>query len=89
MTEQELIDYANGILEVINQAYLNAQEQALLWCAPHGTQVEIYEALSDILNRRGGQGDAVERLKNYAAFQGVSVGISKKVVNNVYLGSVL
>lgn len=89
MTEQELIDYADGILMAVNQSTLTGTEQRLLWLKPHQTEQEIFDSLACILNRRGAQGDAVERLKSYASLSGVYVGVEKSAVNNVFLGSVL
>lgn len=89
MTEQELIDYADGILTAINQSTLTGTEQRLLWLKPHQTEQEIYDSLAWFLNKRGAQGDAVERLKAYASLSGVYVNVNKKAENNVFLGSVL
>lgn len=85
----ELKAKANGILSAIGQPNLTAQELAFLECWPHTTEVEFYSSLSKIVNKRSGNGDAVERLNNYAAYQGVDVKLEKYVPNNVFLGSVL
>lgn len=89
MTEQELIDYADGILTAINQSTLTGTEQRLLWLKPHANEQEIYDSLAWLLNKRGGQGDAVARLKAYGTLSGVYVNVNKSVENNVFLGSVL
>ncbi len=89
MTEQELVDYADGILTAIGQSTLTGTEQRLLWLKPHNNNQEIFDTLAWLLNRRGGQGDAVDKLKAYGVMSGVYVDVNKKVENNVFLGSVL
>lgn len=89
MTERELIEEANKVLEEINQPLLVPQEERLLWCRPHDTEQEFFDGLAWVLNKRGGQGDAVDRLKCYASLLGVTIGVTKQVKNNVFLGAVL
>lgn len=85
----ELKEKANGILLAIGQPNLTAQELAFLECWPHSSEVEFYSSLSGIINKRSGNGDAVERLNSYASFHGVDIKLKKSVPNNVFLGSVL
>lgn len=86
MTESELIDWANSILAELNLSLLTSTEERILWCKPHDTEVDTYNSLSEILNKRGAAGNDVERLNYYAKFHGVDVDLKKKIPNNVFLG---
>lgn len=86
MTESELIDWANSILAELNLSLLTPTEERILWCKPHDTEVDVYNSLSEILNKRGAAGNDVERLNYYAKFHGVDVDLKKKIPNNVFLG---
>lgn len=86
MTESELVEWANSILAELNLSLLTPTEERILWCKPHDTEVDVYNSLSEILNKRGAAGNDVERLNYYAKFHGVDVDLKKKIPNNVFLG---
>lgn len=89
MTESELKQKANSIMSAIGQPFLTLTEFTSLLCMPHSDEVDFYNSLSRIINNRGGNGDAVERLNAYAQFNGVDINLKKSVQNNVWLGTVL
>lgn len=86
MDESELIEKANQILAELNLSLLTPTEERLLWCKPHDDDVDFFNSLSEILNKRGAAGNDVERLNYYAKFHGVDVDLKKKIPNNVFLG---
>ena len=86
MDESELIEKANQILAELNLSLLTPTEERLLWCNPHDDDVDFFNSLSEIFNKRGAAGNDVERLNYYAKFHGVDVNLKKKIPNNVFLG---
>lgn len=86
MDESELIEKANQILAELNLSLLTPTEERLLRCKPHDDDVDFFNSLSEILNKRGAAGNDVERLNYYAKFHGVDVNLKKKIPNNVFLG---
>lgn len=88
MTEAEIKIQADQVTAAIGQPALTMSEFMSL-VALINSGLDFYLALAKIMNRRGGNGDAVARLRAYAAENGVEVNLKKSVPNNVFLGAVL
>lgn len=75
-------DDANRILQTIGESYLTEKESALL-PEQEGSAIAFFKLLSGILKARGSEGDAVERLNDYARSQGVRLSEKPIITSNI------
>lgn len=84
-----LRDEANEVLSAIGQSNLTDAEY-IMFSNPIPTDARaFYLSLSSILNRRGGEGVAIEKLNAYALLNGVDLKAKKNSFNNIFMGSPL
>ena len=84
-----LREEANEVLEVIGQSTLTDAEY-IMFSNPTPTAAKaFYTSIANILNRRGGEGVAIEKLNAYALLNGVNLQAKKDSFNNIFLGAPL
>lgn len=84
-----LRDEANEVLNTIGQGNLTDAEY-IMFSTPTPTDARaFYTSLSNILNRRGGEGVAIEKLNAYALLNGVNLNAKKNSFNNIFMGAPL
>lgn len=84
-----LREEANEILNEIGQSNLTDAEY-IMFSNPAPTDARaFYLSLSRILNRRGGEGVAIEKLNALAVLNGVNLTLKKDSFNNIFLGAPL
>lgn len=84
-----LREEANAVLNAIGQSSLTDAEY-IVFSNPTPTEVySFYESLAYIINRRGGEGVAIEKLNAYALLEGVDIKAKKNSFNNFFMGAPL
>lgn len=86
MKEEERIE-ANQVLKDIEQPTLTDEEALLL-----SGSIElknIFSDISTILQKRGSEGGALEKLKALALLNGIYLNVEKKYKSNILIGAVL
>ena len=80
---------ANEVLEAIGQSSLTDAEYIMFSNPTPTDATSFYTSLSNILNRRGGEGVAIEKLNAYALLEGINLQAKKDSFNNIFLGAPL
>lgn len=80
---------ANEVLEAIGQSSLTDAEYIMFSNPTPTDATSFYTSIANILNRRGGEGVAIEKLNAYALLEGVNLGAKKDSFNNIFLGAPL
>lgn len=84
-----LREEANEVLNAIGQGNLTDAEY-IVFSTPTPTDTRaFFMSISNILNRRGGEGVAIEKLNAYALLNGVDLNAKKNSFNNIFIGSPL
>lgn len=81
----EIRIFADGILNAIGQPLLTDAEAARL--PKVKDEVEIYQALSDIINEREFPEDGIAKLNAYAVLHNVDFSAKREVHNNIFIGA--
>lgn len=84
-----LREEANAVLNAIGQSNLTEAEYIIFSTPTPTDERSFYASLSNILNRRGGEGVAIEKLNAYALLNGVDLNAKKNSFNNIFMGSPL
>lgn len=86
MKEEERIE-ANQILMDIEQPTLTDEEALLL--SGSLELKNIFSDISTILQKRGSEGGALEKLKALALLNGIYLNVEKQYKSNILIGAVL
>ena len=81
-------DTANNILMSIGQSTITDSE-AIFLPSDDADMSLLLSAIARILNMRGAQGGAIERLNAYAAAHNIPLSAKKDIVSNIFIGSPL
>lgn len=84
-----LREQANEVLDVIGQSTLTDAEYIMFSNPTPTDATAFYTSIANILNRRGGEGVAIEKLNAYALLNGVNLQAKKDSFNNIFLGAPL
>lgn len=84
-----LREEANEVLSGIGQSNLTDAEYIMFSTPAPTDQRSFFMSLSNILNRRGGEGVAIEKLNAYALLNGVDLNAKKNSFNNIFMGAPL
>ncbi len=86
MKEEERIE-ANQVLMDIEQPTLTDEEALLL--SGSLELKNIFSDISTILQKRGSEGGALEKLKALALLNGIYLNVEKQYKSNILIGAVL
>lgn len=86
MKEEERIE-ANQVLMDIEQPTLTDEEALLL--SGSLELKNIFSDISTILQKRGSEGGALEKLKALALLNGIYLNVQKQYKSNILIGAVL
>ena len=86
MKEEERIE-ANQVLKDIEQPTLTDEEALLL--SGSLELKNIFSDISTILQKRGSEGGALEKLKALALLNGIYLNVEKQYKSNILIGTVL
>lgn len=86
MKEEERIE-ANQVLMDIEQSTLTDEEALLL--SGSLELKNIFSDISTILQKRGSEGGALEKLKALALLNGIYLNVEKQYKSNILIGAVL
>ena len=86
MKEEERIE-ANQVLKDIEQPTLTDEEALLL--SGSLELKNIFSDISTILQKRGSEGGALEKLKALALLNGIYLNVEKQYKSNILIGAVL
>lgn len=86
MKEEERIE-ANQVLMDIEQPTLTDEEALLL--SGSLELKNIFSDISTILQKRGSEGGALEKLKALALLNGIYLNVKKQYKSNILIGAVL
>lgn len=82
-------DEVNAVLAEIGQSNLTDEEFHIMLCKDLSTDALVFKALSDTINSRGAEGNAIEKLEAAATLRGIEILFTKKVNNNIFIGAPL